>query len=114
MKTRKLIACAVLIVLLAGILGTAAASPLRVYAYSQATGKPVSNTVINAFITPTSSTQAVWSKSGTTNTGNYAFEVPSQYTGPSYRLTVSARQTSLRISNGYTGAFKTSVTLAMR
>ena len=114
MKTTKLIAWALLIVLLVGI-GTAAASPLRVYAYSQATGKSVSNTQICASVVPNSNpSRVVWTQCGNTNTGNYAFEVPSQYTGQSYTLTVSAKQSSLRISNSYVGRFKTSVTLAMR
>lgn len=113
MKTTKLIACAFVMVLLVGILGTAAASSLRVYAYSTATGKPVSNTAISANVVANSNQQVVWSNSGTTNTGYYSFDVPSQYTGQSYTLTVSAKQASLMISGWYNGKFKTSVTIAM-
>jgi hypothetical protein len=115
-KTTKLIACALLIVLLVGILGTAAASPLRVTAVSSATGKPVSNTQICAHITANSNQAIVWSKCGLTNNGQYAFEVPAQYTGPSYTLYVyaSATENNKKISDSYLGRFKNPVSLRMR
>jgi hypothetical protein len=117
MKAKKLIACALLIVLLVGILGTAAASPLRVYAYASATGKSIQGTTISVWVdTRTTPPKNVYYKSGDTNNGYYSFEIPSQYTGQSYKIHVVATASYQKkmFQGDYAGSFKTSVNIAMK
>jgi hypothetical protein len=115
-KTTQFIACALLIVLLTGILGTASASPLRVYAVSSETGKAVPNTQICAYVTANSNKALVWSNCCRTNAGFCSFEVPGQYTGQRYTLYVyaSANVNNKKISNSYLGRFKNTVGLRMK